>query len=109
LRSLTRARIRFVDHGFRRDIKRGDRENYRLRCLTRASRRRSLRRETQGFDLWVAALAATLKRADRENYRLRCLTRASSRLERLTLSASADTLIATKKPARHGQGRGNCD
>jgi len=57
LRNLTRARIRFVGRGFSRDI----------------------------------------KRADRENYRLRCLTRASSRLERLTVGASADTLIATKR------------
>jgi hypothetical protein len=37
LRSLTRARIRFVGRGFSRDIKCGDRKNYRLRCLTRTS------------------------------------------------------------------------
>jgi hypothetical protein len=33
LRCLPRARIRFAGRGFSRDIKRGDRENYRLRCL----------------------------------------------------------------------------
>jgi hypothetical protein len=55
---------------------------------------------------------AAAKRTPPANNRLRCLalsfegfTRASSRPDRLTAGASADTLIATKKPARRGRER----